>query len=114
MHVLMKHTNNSGGMDVWDIVLNTAESLDVLAQVLSFLLGNKMQITLLTRRLMAACEGANKLVAQIRPRRNGVLRQVHESRSDVMLEYQREVISKNLLVTSPGSLHRNGVDAKEL
>jgi hypothetical protein len=38
-HVLVKRTDNRGRVDIWDVVLDTAESLDVFAQVLSFLLG---------------------------------------------------------------------------
>src|SRR4051812_13103713 len=39
---------------------------------------------------------------------------MHEPGPDVGLEYQREVVGKDLVVPSPGSLHRNGVDAEEL
>ena len=73
-----------------------------------------MQIALLAMGFVAACEGADKLMAQVRPRRDGVVRQVHEPRSDVGLEYQREVVGEDLLVAPSGSLHRDGVDAEEL
>ena len=73
-----------------------------------------MKITLLAMGLVAACEGADKLMAQVRPRRDGVVRQVHEPRSDVGLEHQREVVGEDLLVAPSGSLHRDGVDAEEL
>ena len=95
-------------------MLHTAESLNVLAQGLSFLLGEQMKITLLAMRLVSACEGTDKLMAQISPRGYGVVRQVHELGPDVGLEYQREVVGKDLVVPSPSSLHRNGVNAKEL
>ena len=39
---------------------------------------------------------------------------MHEPGSDVGLEHQREVVGEDLVIPSPGSLHRNGVDAKEL
>ena len=39
---------------------------------------------------------------------------MHEPGSDIGLEHQREVVGKDLVVSSPGSLHRNGVDAEEL
>ena len=59
----MEHADNRGRVDVWDVVLHTAESLNVLAQGLSFLLGEQMKITLLAMRLVAACKGADKLMA---------------------------------------------------
>ena len=77
-------------------------------------MGNDMQITGLAMSLVASCEGANELIAQIRPRRNGIHRQVHQPRHDVGLQCQREVIGKHLVVASPSSLHRDGVDAEEL
>ena len=63
----MERANHRGRVDVWDVVLHTTESLNVLAQGLSFLLGEQVKVTLLARRLVAACEGADKLMAQIRP-----------------------------------------------
>ena len=39
---------------------------------------------------------------------------MHEPGSNVRLEHQREVISKDLVVSPPSSLHRDGVDAEEL
>src|SRR3954471_2746056 len=54
------------------------------------------------------------MMAQVCPRGYGVVRQVHEPGSDVGLEYQQEVVGKDLVVSPPGSLHRNGVDAEEL
>ena len=73
-----------------------------------------MQITGLAMSLVASCEGANELMAQIRPRRNGIHRQVHQPRHHIGLERQREIVGKHLVVTSPSSLHRDGVDAEEL
>ena len=84
-------------------MLHTAESLNVLAQGLSFLLGEQMKITLLAMRLVSACEGADKLMAQISPRGYGVVRQVHEPGPDVGLEYQREVVGKDLVVPPPAA-----------
>ena len=110
----MERADHRGRVDVWDVVLHTAESLNVLAQGLSFLLGEQMKVALLAMRLVAACKGADKLMAQISPRGYGVVRQVHEPGSDVGLEHQREVVGKDLVVPSPGSLHRDGVDAEEL
>ena len=39
---------------------------------------------------------------------------MHEPGSDIGLEHQREVVGKDLVIPSPSSLHRNGVDAEEL
>ena len=39
---------------------------------------------------------------------------MHEPGPDVGLENQLEVVGKDLVVPSPGSLHRDGVDAEEL
>ena len=73
-----------------------------------------MQITGLAMSLVASCEGANEVMAQIRPRRNGIRRQVHQPRHNIGLQCQREVIGKHLVVASSSSLHRDGVDAEEL
>ena len=51
-------------MDIWDVVLYVAESLYVLTQGLSFLLGKQVKVTLLAMRLVAACEGTDKLMAR--------------------------------------------------
>ena len=110
----MERADYRGRVDIWDVVLYTAESLNVLAQGLSFLLGEQMKITLLAMRLVSAGKGADKLMAQISPGRYGAVRQVHEPGSDIGLEYQREVVGKDLVISSPGSLYRNGVDAEEL
>ena len=59
----MERANYRGRVDVWDVVLYTAESLNVLAQGLSFLLGEQMKVAFLAMRLVAACEGADKLMA---------------------------------------------------
>ena len=59
----MERADDRGGVDVWDVVLYTAESLNVLAQWLSFLLGEQMKISLLAMWFVAACKGADKLMA---------------------------------------------------
>ena len=59
----MERANDRGRVDIWDVVLHTAESLNVLAQWLSFLLGEQMKIALLVMWLVAACKGADKLMA---------------------------------------------------
>ena len=110
----MERADDRGRVDIWDVALYLAESLNVLAHGLSFLLGEQMKITLLAMRLVSAYEGADKLMAQISPRGYGVVRQVHEPGSDVGLEHQREVVGKDLVISPSGSLHRNGVDAEEL
>ena len=110
----MERANNCGRVDVWDVALHLAESLNVLPQGLSLLLDEQMQITLLAMRLVAAREGTDKLMTQVRPRRDGAVRQVHEPRPDIRLEHQREVVGEDLLVAPSGSLHRDGVDAEEL
>src|SRR3954466_959160 len=73
-----------------------------------------MKIARLAMRFVAACKGADKLMAQVCPGGYGVVRQVHEPGPDVGLEHQREVVGKDLVVPPPGSLHRDGVDAEEL
>ena len=99
----MEHANHRGRVDVWDVVLHTAESLNVLAQWLSFLLGEQMKIALLAMWLVAACKGADKLMAQISPGGYGVVWQVHEPGSDIGLEHQREVVGKDLVVPPPAA-----------
>src|SRR3954467_3045919 len=64
-------------------------------------------------RFVAACEGANKLMAKIRPGRNGAFRQVHKPRTNVRLKHEREVVCQYPLVAPPGSLHSNRVDAEK-
>src|SRR3954463_16036962 len=110
----MERADDRGRVDVWDVVVYTAESLDELAQGLPFLLDEQMKVAHLAMRFVAACKGAHKLMAQVSPGGYGAVRQVHEPGPDVGLEYQREVIGKDLVVPSAGSLHRNGVDAEEL
>ena len=56
----MERADQRGRVDVWDVVLYAAESLNVLVQGLSFLLGEQMKVTLLAMRLVA---GADKLMA---------------------------------------------------
>ena len=58
----MERADYRDRVDIWDVVLYAAESLNVLAQGLSFLLGEQMKVTLLGMRLVAACEGADKLM----------------------------------------------------
>ena len=99
----MERADDRGGVDVWDVVLYTTESLNVLVQWLSFLLGEQMKIAFLAMWFVAACKGANKLMAQISPGGYGVVRQVHEPGSDIGLEYQREVVGKDLVVPSPAA-----------
>ena len=64
--------------------------------------------------LVTSGKGANKLMAHICPGGYGVVRQMHEPGPNVGLEHQREVVGKHLAISSPGSLHRDGVDAEEL
>ena len=59
----MERADYCGKVDIWDVMLYAAESLNVLVQGLSFLLGEQMKITLLAMRLVSACEGADKLMA---------------------------------------------------
>ena len=84
----MECADYHGRVHIWDVVQYVAESLNVLAQGLSFLLGEQMKITLLAMRLVSASEGADKLMAQISPRGYGVVWQVHEPGSDIGLEHQ--------------------------
>src|SRR3954469_2647021 len=110
----MERVDDRDGVDVWDVVVYTAESLDELAQGFPFLLDEQMKVARLAMGFVAARKGANKLMAQVCPGGYGVIRQVHEPGSDVGLEYQREVVGKDLVVSPSGSLHRDGVDAEEL
>ena len=80
----MERADDRGRVNIWDVVLYTAESLNVLAQGLSFLLGEQMKIALLSMGLVAACEGTDKLMAQIRPRRDGIHWHVHQPRHDIV------------------------------
>ena len=100
----MERADDRGRVDVWDVVLNMAESLDVFAQGLSFLLGEQMKVTLLAMRLVAACKGADKLMAEICPGRYGAVRQVHEPGPNSGFEYQREVVGKDLVVPAAQQL----------
>ena len=61
----MERADDHGRVDIWDVVLYTAESLNVFAQGLSFLLGEQMKVTLLAMRFVAVYKGANKLMAQV-------------------------------------------------
>jgi hypothetical protein len=65
-------------MDVGDVVVHTAEPLYVLAEVLSIPLRDHLQIDGLARELVATLVSANEMMAQIRLRRDGALRQVHQ------------------------------------
>ena len=53
----MERADYRGMVDIWDVVLDTAESLNVLAQGISFLLGEQMKVALLAMRLVSAGEG---------------------------------------------------------
>ena len=110
----MERADYCGRVDIWDVVLHAAESLNVLAQGLSFLLGEQMKVAFLAMSLVAARKGADKLMAQVGPGGYGVVWQVHEPGSDVGFEHQWEVVGKDLVVPPSGSLHRDGVDAEEL
>ena len=59
----MERADDRSRVDIWDVVLYTAEPLNVLAQGLSFLLGEQMKVTLLAMGFVAACKGADKLMA---------------------------------------------------
>src|SRR3954462_9659119 len=110
----MERADDRGGVDVWDVVVCTAEPLDELAQGLPLLLDEQMKVARLAMGFVAARKGANKLMAQVCPGGYGVVWQVHEPGPDVRLEHQREVVGKDLVVSPSSSLHRNGVDAEEL
>ena len=72
-YVGLEHTYHNCQVDVWNISVDSTEPLHVLPQSLSFLLREELQVTGPPWFLMAACEGANKLMAQVSPGRNGVL-----------------------------------------
>ena len=113
-HVGLERSYHSCRVDVWDVSVYSAEPLHVLPQSFSFLLREELQVAGLPWFLVGAREGANKLMTQIRPRRNGIHWQVHQPRHDVGFECQREVIGKHLVIVSSSSLHRDGVDDVEL
>ena len=54
-------------MDIRDVPVDSAESLQVLEESLSFFLLEELQIARPTRFLMAASEGPNELMAQVSP-----------------------------------------------
>ena len=110
----MECADDSGGVNIWDVVQDPAKPLYALAQVFTFFMGDDVQIASLAMSLVASSEGANKIMTQIRPRRNGIHWQVHQPSHDFGFECQREVIGKHLVVVSSSSLHRDGVDAEEL
>src|SRR4051812_7174747 len=110
----MERADDRDRVDVWNFVVYIAESLGELAQGLPFLLDEQTKVARLAMGFVAACKGANKLMAQVCPGGYGVVRQVHEPGPNVGLEYQREVVGKDLVVPPPSSLHRDGVDAEEL
>ena len=66
-YVGLECNNHSCRVDVWNVPLYSAEPLHVLPQSLSFLLREEPQVTGTPWFLMAACEGANKLMAQAIP-----------------------------------------------
>ena len=59
----MERADDRGRVDIWDVVLYVAESLNVLAQGFSFLPGEQMKVTLLAMGFVAVCKGADKLMA---------------------------------------------------
>ena len=77
-HVLVEHADDGGRMKIGDVVLHMAESLYVLVQGFAVSLRDHVQVTCLSRSYVAACEGTNKLVAQVRPRSNRIYRQMHQ------------------------------------
>lgn len=81
-------------MDVWDVRVHLAEPLHVLPQ------WEELQVTGLPRFLMAAREGAKKLVAQVSPGQDGVLWQVYQPTPHIWLESQREGVGEPLLISS--------------
>src|SRR3954464_8120103 len=91
----MERADDRGRVDVWDVVVYTAESLDELAQGLPFLLDEQMKVARLAMGFVASRKGANKLMAQVCPGGYGVIRQVHEPGSDVGFEYQRDVVGRD-------------------
>jgi hypothetical protein len=114
VHVGLECSYHSCRVDVWNVPVHPAEPLHVGPQTLSFLLWKELQIAGPPWFLMAAREGANKLMAQVSPGRDGVFRQVHQPRPHVWLECEREVVGEHFLISSPGSLNSDGVDAQEL
>jgi hypothetical protein len=82
-HVGLESGYHSCRVDIWDISVYSAESLQVLLQSLSFFLLEKLQIAGPPWFLMATREGANELMAQVSPGRNGVLRQVLQPRPHI-------------------------------
>src|SRR4051812_43255704 len=99
----MERVDDRGRVDIGDVVVHAAESLNELAQRFSLLLDEQMKVARLAMGFVAACKGANKLMAQVCPGGYGVVRQVHEPGSDIGFEYQREVVGKDLVVSPPAA-----------
>ena len=74
----MERADYGGRVNIRDIVLYLAEPLYILAQTLTSLLGNDVQVACLAMGLVTSNKGAHKLMAQIRPGGNRVYRQVHQ------------------------------------
>ena len=110
----MERADDGGRVNIRDIVLYPAEPLYILAQTLTSLLGNDMQVACLAMGLVTPSIGAHKLMAQIRPGGNRVYRQVHQPRHGIGFKSQWKLIRKHLIVAGSGGLHRDGVDAEEL
>lgn len=77
MHIGLECNYDSCWVDIWDIFVDSAESVQVFSQSLSLFLLEKLKIIGPPWFLMASSEGANELMAQVSPCRYGVLWQVH-------------------------------------
>ena len=54
-------------MDVWDVPMDPAESLQIFSECFSFFLLEKLQVTRPPWFMMATSEVANELMAQVSP-----------------------------------------------
>ena len=67
VHIGLEGSYHSHWMDIWDITVDSAESLQILAESLSFFLLEKLQVAGSSWFLMAAREGTNEHMAQVSP-----------------------------------------------
>ena len=66
-HIRLEGGNHSRWMDVRDVPVDSAESLQILPESLSFFLLEELQIAGLTWFLKASSEGPNELMTHVSP-----------------------------------------------
>ena len=66
-HIGLEGSYHSCWVDIWDISVDSGESLELLSKSLSFFLLENLQVTGPPWFLMAAREVVNELMAQVSP-----------------------------------------------